>query len=407
MSVRLPLFAGCLLTFLPLSQSGLAAAEVSHPLIVQLGHADFDQRVAAERALLKLGPQGLPLVEQAAQSPDPEVRTRSRRLLSLLRQQAFELSRQSVRNTPWTQDAATAPDWARFQSMTGDGAAARGLFIEMIDAEPELMLGVVHHPQSWTKLFERRCAALRIFADPHPHREPGSASIAALLFLSQHPDNHASSEAANVLSSLALTTAFNRGTQQGERGEILREILNCWISASSDTLPAPHRLALAKSYDLPGALAAAKEILDNRQGVGRSRMQVYDAVRYLARHGGADAIVELQEFLDEDQCESCRLTASVMLPHQPQADMTSSRGEDTFARDAALLGLIQLTAQDPLTYGIQNADSETDLSYGSISASFASDADRRAAREQWNQWRARHLHTHRNLPLQAITGIAL
>lgn len=407
MSVRLLSVAGCLLTFLPLSWSVCSAEEQNRALILQLGHADFDQRMAAERAILEQGPRGIETAREGLTSSDAEVRQRSQRLLIVLRKLNYRESRDELLNSPWTAAASVAPAWELFQSLAGDGPEARRMYVELIDAEPDLMLMMASQSKTWPAGFERRCAALKTFSDPRPNREASNLSVAALLLLAVHPDNRPSQDAANLIAALVVTSAFNRAAQDEKRGELYRGLVNRWIERSETTITPHQRLALAKSFDLPGGVPAAREILNNRHGPGRSRMQLHDAIRYLSRHGGPDSAPDLQAFLDDDGAPDCRLHATALLPHQTATDPTSPRNDDTYARDAALLGLLQLTGQNLEEYGVQNAQTNVDLRYGSSGPSFISDSHRAAAYEKWSVWRMRNLKTRLDIPRQASCGTAL
>ena len=375
--------AGLFLTLLTLSmgsplRGGEPDCEHADTLIQQLGHTEFSRRVAAERALLEQGTAGLESVQAGLKSEDPEVRRRCHRLASTLQRVAFHERKEAIADDPWAFDEHLAPCWDFFHRLVGDTPQARALYIRMVEAETELMMGVVQHPQSWPIQFERRCADLRTFSE-RPHGRYDPAGTAALLLLSIHPDNQMGPWSSSTLTNMINDSAFTSSVERGQDRAVLRALLSHWVASSHST---PHmRLRIAERHDLEMGVAAAHEILQNRNGNGQSRSSLEGAIRFLTRHGGADVVDVLEELLeDETPLSKRRQYARKGDDHgSPRASV------DLQVSDLALLGLIQLTEQDPAEYGFSNLRMEGRSQTGS----FSSEADRKAALRKWHIWRSR------------------
>lgn len=394
-------FLACLAACVLLEAGGqVASSEPVPKLILQLGDKDFERRVEAERELLNQGAAGLDLVVRGLQSSNPEIRQRSQRLLGLLQKMAFLEQRDRIREDPWTVGDDLAPAWEVYQSLVGDSWEARDLYVRMIEQETELMMSVAQQPESWPLEFDRRCADLRTFVDRRSNRELDPAAVGALLFLAMHPDNKLNPISGATIGSLLNDQEFGTVVQNAAERRVYRALLSHWVVMSGQST-AVTRLQLAIKFQLPAGVAAAREIIANRNAVGQSRTQLQSAIRFLALYGGRDAIEDLEALLENERVPALPVDLSRRRGGTPggQADLQTS--------DVALLGLITITGQNPQDYRFSGPRMDAERRFGSSPEMLGSAEDRRFALDRWNAWRTYHLPKTLTQTPDASEGVPL
>jgi len=392
-----------------LSAGGVLWAKPVHPLVRQLGDPQFERRVAAEQEILHQGAAALEWIEAGLQSDDWEIRQRSLRLLKILREFSLINQLERVREDPWTVSEELAPAWEVFHSFTGDSEAARTLYVRMIEQEGELMLAVGLQPHHWMEHFERRCADLRIhLMDRRNSQDLHPMTVLTLLFLAEHPENKLNLASSQTITNLLVDPAFYNYVQNcpAEEAKVCRALLSEWVQRSGQITP-PSRLELSTRYQLPAGAAAAREILANRHAVGASRTQLQNAIRFLTIYETQASLQDLEPLLSLSD-----VTLPSMNPprlSRRDADGTSPQNttQETQASDLALLGLVQMTGQDPQSYGFANVRIDLDHRYNTNVPLITSEIDRHQALLRWSSWRAAHPMWFRSAPTDASEGTPL
>jgi hypothetical protein len=251
------------------------------------------------------------------------------------------------------------------------------------------MMGVSLRPRLWPAEFERRCADLRSFVERRANRELDPAAVACLLFLALHPDNRISPLSASTIATLISDADFCTAVEQSDPREakIHHALLSHWVQLMGQSTP-PTRLQLATKFRLPAGLGAAHEIIANRNAVGQSRTQLQNAVRFIASYGGPDDLPDLELLLDIEPLQQVweRPPVPTVTLRRPPSATTAG---DALIKDIALLALIQITEQNPESYGFASSRLE-DYRYSTNAPTFASEEDRQRALAKWQQWRAMH-----------------
>ncbi len=402
---------------LPVAGGILSASESMSEIVLQLGHANFHKRVAAEQELLARGAEGLRLAAAGARSNDPEIRQRAQRLLNLLQKLAFVEQREQVKNDPWTVAPELAPGWEVYQSLVGDGLAARSLYVRMIEQEPELMMSVVLRPHEWSYDMERRCADLRTFFDRRYSQELNQASVATLLFLSVYPDAKLSPLSAGTVASLISEAEFYNTVQRAPEPEqaVYQALLSHWVQRSGHSSPAS-RLQLAGRFQLPAGVAPAREIVANRKSLGQSQAQLQHAIGFLGRYGALEDVPKLETLLDQDRLNALRLVPAsegeIVEPTKKtdprrRLGKEDSGQQDLIINDIALRALVVLTGQNPDDYGFPKQRGEPERRTISNAPGFTNDVSRSAALARWLSWRTEHANRLNSVPPDASEGIPL
>lgn len=373
-----------------LSGSSLRAAPV-HPLVRQLGDPNFARRIAAEQELLQQGTPALELIEAGLHSDDWEIRQRSLRLSEILRRSSLVLQLERVKKDPWTVPAQLAPAWEVYQSYAGDGEAARSLYVRMIEQEGELLLAVELRPDHWMEQFERRCADLRIhFMERRVSQDLHPLTVLAILFLAEHPDNKPNLTASQTVTNLLIDPVFYNFVQScpEDEAKVCRTLLNEWVRRKGHATPST-RLELSSRYQLPAGVVAAREIISNRHAAGASRTQLQHAIRFIAVQEPLAALQDLEPLLNLKDIALAPMNSEQIM-RQPAAGTEPGTPQETQASDLALLGLVQLTRQDPQVYGFANVRIDQDHRYNTNVPLITSEKDRREALLRWYAWRTAH-----------------
>jgi len=389
--------------------SSILASQPVHPLVRQLGDRSFERRSAAEREILNHGAPAMEWVEAGIHSPDHEVRQRSLRLMEVLRKYSFIDQRERVREDPWTVSSELAPAWEVYQSFVGDNLAARDLYVRMIEQEGELMLAVALRPDHWTEDFERRCADLRMtFMARRSSHELNPISVLALLFLAEHPDNRMDVFSTQIISSLLVDTIFYNYVQNttDDEAAVCRALISIWVQRSGHATP-QNRLELATRYQLPAGVVAAREIISNRHAAGASRTQLQNAIRFIAVYGISDAAQDLEPLLILSGVELPALQGISVEFVLPSREQPASTAQDQQANDLALLGLIQITGQNPQRYGFASTRIDLNHRHNTNIPLITSEGDRRRALLRWYEWRTAHPGWFTPIPEDASEGVAL
>lgn len=371
----------------------ISAAAGHESLVRQLGASSFQSRLEAERLLLEVGTESIPSLKEGLSSSNAEIRARSARLLSHLRLTAFIEQQDAITRSPWIASPEVTPAWEFFHSLVGDGPAARRTYVEMIREEPNLMLRLVHSPQTWMSAYERRCEELRIYFENRVPEPVSPNTVAALIFLGLHPDNHPSPVAVGMVNSLIGDAQFRHAIQNSETGNALKDLVRHWIRDPGKG-SAGQRLTLAIQFDVDDALAAARETIAGRHLDTVSLSHLQNAVMYLARHAGLDAVEELEALLDDNMSLIRSRNAG---GNRPQVDLQM--------RDAALLGLVLITRQEPGQFGFVNVRTDLIRTQMSLTGTTVPDEETRlAAQQRWRSWRKLHLPRAAS-PYDASEGI--
>lgn len=340
-------------------------------LVEQLGAASFQQREQAERQLQQLGAEALGVLRNAAEDADLEVRYRARRLIARIEhQQQWRLLEHFLSEYD-PELAQQLPGWPRYAELVGDDRAARRLFVEMFETEPEIMSSLGRSPLGI--VVEKRVLEMR----PAPNARQQSpaipaASTAVLLLASLEPGSDVSANTRSLINSLVNESAFQRALATDDDPPV-RRLLAGWVAAATDVSPSI-RMNIGSRFALSSAVVPAVELIESQ--VHGSQLQY--AVFTIARLGTAEQIPVLEGLLDNP----------AVLSERQRGD------EEPFTcqvRDVALAGLLHLIGKQPREFGFDQLRPNSNSLYGLNTAGFASQELRQDAFQKWHLWsRSQH-----------------
>jgi HEAT repeat protein len=130
------------------AQTSVESEQLASPtaLVRQLGDPRFSVRKRAMEQLVELGVEAIAALEEGVQSNDREVSFRSRRALDVVREHDFQRRLRAFAAGQDAQETYELPGWAMFRNEVGDGLEARRLFVEMQQAEPQLLQALARSP---------------------------------------------------------------------------------------------------------------------------------------------------------------------------------------------------------------------------------------------------------------------
>lgn len=384
-------------------------------LVKQLGSEDFQAREEAQAELAKMGRLARPaLVAACTHDPNPEIRTRSARLLP--RAEAHELK---ARIDTFLADTELAfdhdlPGWNEFRVVSGAESqffgttllrnrekekAARALYVEMLenDANRSLLVAVGGPLNDLGALVANRKTELYSMRFPRggpgiptpPRREIAPADVLALMFAesqvaSRYVPSTRTASMSLLVSSSGASTAFHAA---GEAGDIYRAIAGYWIDTRDDPMSMYQALSISSSLNLPEpGKRLAVRLLDGGGGLPTYRAQ---AIVTLVRFDAREHLPTLERLLND---RTATTAARVIVNGVPQQDVIQMR-------DLALAAAVLLTDQKLEDYGYVSRYGGTNTSrYISYTQYFfpadtavGSFARRSFAFSKWAAWRAEHI----------------
>ncbi len=129
-------------------------------LIHQLGDPAYSVRQRATKRLIELGIVTQPLLIQALDDDDAEVRSRAGQVLGQVVEADFHFRLEAFANDLEGRQQHTLPFWGRFSQVFGQDKVSRMLFVEMQRAEPALLEALDTNPKLAGELFVMRMQSI-------------------------------------------------------------------------------------------------------------------------------------------------------------------------------------------------------------------------------------------------------
>lgn len=346
-------------------------------LVQQLADPRFSVRKRAMEQLVEQGVAAAPALEQGVQSNDREMSFRSRHALNIIREHDFQRRLRVFAAGQDAHETYDLPGWALFRKEVGDGLEARRLFVEMQQAEPELLQALERSPDKAVELLVERLDKLQEEARAGQKQHAVSlGTVAALLFVSNQDRGQSMGLAVQNLAAFYRHDVFAAAIQTGSQRDILRKMLGTWIE-NARSWDRFHAMLLAMQFDLPQGLEPAKlmladDSLDPNQAVYRGF-----ALQTIARFGD-DSHIPIVEPLLEDAT-----------PYGGNSAISAKAKFQTQIRDIALATLVHLAKQDPKKFGLTRLKPSSTQVFNTNSLAFEDDAKREEAIKQWRAFRAK------------------
>jgi hypothetical protein len=354
------------------------SARVQSPaqLVPQLGHPHFATRKQAMDELVAWGVEAIPALEAGLRSPDREIRFRSQRALERVRAQDFQRRLQVFAAGQDAQEQYQLPAWGLFRKQVGDSQEARRLFVEMQQAEPDLLLALDNSSRRAEEVLVERLGRLQQDGRlGQTGRHLSLGTIASYLFVAIQLRGDDAPPALQQLAALFRHDVFASAMQVGPQREVLGKMLGVWIEGA-DSWEAFHAMLLAMQYELPQGLVPAQRLLqedapDPNQAVYRGF-----ALQVFARFGDASHIPVVEPFLED------------ATPYGQSLNLSGTARYQTQIRDIALATLVYLAKENPQRFGLLRLRPSSSQVFNPNSVAFENDARRDEAIRAWRAFRA-------------------
>lgn len=349
-------------------------------LVRQLGAADYRQREAAGMALIKMGAAVEPVLREAMEWDDPEIRFRCRTILPLALN--YDLDRRLNAFLAGKDDAAPAM-WPRFKELVGDSPASRELFASMHRFDSEFLLGLEKDPASQRQRMTLSCIEFAQSRNTGYNAPINIEQVALILFATQVDKLKVEPEAQSNLSGALLSASFQaRGKEVLRGNEQIRKLLVKYLSEVT-IYTAHNAMYLIANLELKEGVNIARAYLkqDSRDSYTRGM-----ALSILGKIGTKELIPEIMPYL-EDKTPM----GETQIGNHPRIR--------TQFRDVALATLVQLSGQSLFDYDFaylkqfpaRNVGLNLHLSPSLFG--FHDDKAREASLKKWKDWYAKNQET--------------
>lgn len=335
-------------------------------LVADLGADAFAVRQQATAALLRLDESALTALNQARTTATGETLERLQQVLQRLTQRWFQVRLQRLQADA-SVSVADWPDWPRFLQLTGEPPVSpqqqqrlQGLFIQLVQAEPELFTARAFDPAALSALLEVRAQLFAESCDGRQDRPFSAGSGLALMLLGSDSSVRLIRATSACISRAFEDPRFSELVTDGVHASSVRGVASGWLLRAGISADRP--LLFAIQHRLPAGRELAVRVLQsNARGP-----QLYYACMCLA---------VLDSRQDVGLLESKFSSTSLIWPVRGIAAAAAGERPSGFQvqlQDAALAAAVVLRGGHPTDVGIPAEDSAVMLfrmdSVGSVSA---------------------------------------
>jgi hypothetical protein len=342
--------------------STVSDAEVQ-ALVKQLGADGFADREAAEKRLRELGVKALPAIKAAMADPDLEVARRSARIRAAI-----------------TRDRL----WAAFARVAGNDRAARNLFAEIMRS-PRAVAAIeaaLDDPRRTDELYRNRTAELMRIAEGHPPvaangkpdvpDKPGvwgarvplgdvvgwqflgslQSGTAAWAPVTHREWQHRLSSHLPFLPEDDYTSAKPiEAAYEGAMGVPFKKLTTAWLLRRRENDGLRAGLTLAIRYDIPEAVAVARNVLKQPQSAEIEAQNLAAAMVLLGLYGGKDDLPLLARHAANKEVFLSILDSSVKVGPFRLPEVKDGRDLTCQVRDVVAATMCKLAGRDPADFG--------------------------------------------------------
>jgi hypothetical protein len=351
-------------------------------LIKKLGDDLFAVREAAANQLAKNGIAARPQLMMALSSSDAEVRFRARHILAVVVEADFQKRLAAFSADIDGKQNLSMPAWTAFKRVAGGDPAARDVFVEMQQSESTLLEAYEEGPKAAAEMLRMRAASEptvnvgrgRTVVQP---TVSNLGSILTWLLVVSDPDVPLSDDITayaiqlprkKIIQEAALNSSHDTNPQR----EVCRKVLGRWMQRNDLASPLMmQNLIYAAEFNLKEGVTPAAAVLKMQQSPANFKSM---ALLIIQRFGTKEHLPLAQALLEDHQL--CFDGVGNNQPTQVQL------------RDVALVTTIVLSEQDPTKFGFDHFVPLGHSLPNLNTIAFASDTDRQAAFQKWQEWQA-------------------
>jgi hypothetical protein len=347
-------------------------------LVRQLSAPRFADRQRASQRLLNVGLAAEAALRVAVQGADREVRDRARQILEQISAADFESRLEAFAADIEGKQQHHLPAWERFSNLFGNDETARGLFVEMQRAEPQLLQMLDSGSPMIADAFTQRCEDLSTGPEafnPDGRSGPTVGSVGTILFVGVAADFKID-EQLGVQTFGLIQPMLQSGARRGPWGPLLRRMTAEWIQKDNGPAVAFQNLWLAFSFELREGLQVAERVL--KSNPPQPEVAPFAAL-VVAKFGGREQMPLLEPLLKD---------TSAVENQDNEGERGGAEGEHVNAqvRDVALAALVFLSGQQLSDYGFDKSLPAHQILFQPGKYGFANAIKRSLAHKKWSQW---------------------
>lgn len=351
----------------PASGKAVSTAELTR-LLQQLDSPRFTERQQATAALLALDVESSTVLQSLHSNLNPAARQRLSPILQRLHRRWFENQLQQLQQAVSEDLAATFPDWHDFRLTTPKSDAAVQIFIELIQAEPELFTCRLFDSERLPVILESRAKDLESHCTGSENEEFPVAQAAALMLVASNQDVQLLRGTSYYISRCFDDQRFSRLLQNGEYSYELQQLCNRWILRPRIAPDRP--LLFAMQHRLSAGRDLALRVLAER----RRGPRVFYAAMALGVLGDAQDLPFLESLFTD--------STLIWPPGGVAEDESADSPLRLEVRDAALLAACHLRGITPEKIGLTSKPAPATL-YQLNTVGFVTDEARQRSYQEY------------------------
>jgi hypothetical protein len=339
----------------------------------QLGDRSFKVRETASGQIVRYGRAVEPILREGLNNPDPEIRSRCRRLLPLAMH--YDLEKQIAAFLADKDEKNPTPlaGWARFKELVGKDDTSKDLFISMHRFDTEFMETLEQKPADLSLKLNARCQEF-MYQRNMGRNNITPAQLGLMLFAIQDPKVNIEPQAASFFSSGLFSLSYQpQGKELMRDNPAIRKLLIQFVTNSNNHMMMFNNMYLIANLELKEGVDIAKRIIQSSDRDPYTRAM---AIGVLGKVGSKENIPDLLPFLDKKDSVGSMMFNNTQI--------------NTQMRDVALAGLVQLSGQKLQDFNFAyikmfaNANVNIFMSPGMLG--FSDDASRDASIKKWKEW---------------------
>lgn len=356
---------------------GSLRAKSTPQLIRLLSDESFAVRERSESELVRRGMSVRSELEAVQDSPDVEIRLRSRKILGLIAQADLASRLAAFLNDEHAITESALPGWRRLRDAVGSDRATRALYVGMAQTELELLEAYETNPRGVVSFLAGRVQLVQAATASGLNPQASPSTLAALLLIGADPNVPLVSTVGYEMFAVLSQTTTVETITQGPHSEQLKKLLAQWITrGAADNQLARNAMLIAQQYGMVDTgLNIARQIV--RQPGASPNVLPY-AILAIGQFGDRADVPLLEPLLANDTvCHSWH----------------NGNFQDVIRiqiRDVALAVTIHLAGQDPANFGFELLRKDPNGLFYVYTLGFPADEQRDAAFAHWRAWSAEH-----------------
>ncbi len=340
-------------------------------LILQLGHADFEQREIATKKILDRGIETLEPLRGAINNPNPEIRFRSRRLVKVIEKQDMNVRMKKFSESKDLSATFGLPGSKKFLDLVGYTSETRKLYVAMLQAEPGLLIDYERNSKNLATNYQQRIQYCQRCLS-RGSIPTGLGSCATFLMLAQSKTVGDNPVVASGLYSVCVNrnSGMSVAVASGPHSKALKKLFGEWFK----TGPSGYQvLRLANQFQIKEGVIVARKDISNP---GMNTTPYPGLAYYIISKFGDDSDISMLEQ---------KLTSTKVV--YKSTDSRTKKTIQTHESDLALLTLVLLKKQKYSDYGFSSSSvSSSSSGFNVRYAGLTDQAEREKRLKKWQEY---------------------